>query len=119
MVTVEWVRCLPTVVLLLLLAVAGVLVASPASAHARWLAADPEERAALIEFGDTVVMTYSEDVARPFADATVGSPSDEPVPTTAADGWSFVQLTIGAVIVGAVVLSVLAMLTARYLRRRG
>lgn len=83
----ETVRSLRTSVTLLLVAVVGVLLATPASAHAQFLSSDPESGVMLTELPASVVMTYSEDIAPQFVDTAVIPPGGEPVTTEAvADG---------------------------------
>lgn len=73
--------------LLTVLAVAAVVTAAPASAHAEWLGSDPEEGSVLTELPASVVMTYSEEIAPDFVDTAVVPPGGEPIPTVGtADG---------------------------------
>lgn len=73
------------VVVLLLFMVAGVLVASPASADARWLGSDPEE---------TVVMTYGEDIALQIVNTRLVPTGGEPAPSRAATDGSDVAIDV-------------------------
>lgn len=74
---------LPTLVTLLaalLTATAAVVTtAAPASAHARFLDADPEEGAVVQALPDTVVMSYDEEIAPHFVDTAVVPPGGDPV----------------------------------------
>lgn len=77
---------------LLVAGLLGLLLAAPASAHARFEGSDPAEGAVLTELPGTVVMTYSEAIAPEFVDTAVVPPGGEPVTTQAvADG---VEVTV-------------------------
>ena len=84
----EHVRRLGTTVVLLVLAVAGLALAAPASAHAQFLSSDPETGTTLPDLPASVVLTYSEDIAPQFVDTAVIPPGGgDPVRTDAvADG---------------------------------
>ncbi len=97
------VRTMRAAALLTVLAVAGVLTAAPASAHAEWLGSDPEEGSVLTELPAAIVMTYSEDIAPDFVDTAVVPPGGEPIPTVGtADGVDVVVDLAGAADVAAV-----------------
>ncbi|MGJ7452420.1 copper resistance CopC family protein [Aquipuribacter sp. MA13-13] len=96
-------RALRAAAVLTVLAVAGVLTAAPASAHAEWLGSDPEEGSVLTELPAAVVMTYSEEIAPDFVDTAVVPPGGEPIPTVGtADGVDVVVDLAGAADVVAV-----------------
>lgn len=83
-------------VLLLLGGLLAVLLAGPASAHARFEGSDPAEGAVLAELPATVVMSYSEAIAPQFVDTAVVPPGGEPVTTTAAADGTDVTIDLGA-----------------------
>lgn len=73
----------------------SLLVAGPASAHARFTGSDPAEGTELDALPAAVVMSYSEEIAPQFVEAAVVAPDGTTLPTTSSAAGVDVTVDLG------------------------
>ncbi|WP_340295631.1 copper resistance CopC family protein, partial [Aquipuribacter hungaricus] len=79
----------------------SLVVAGPASAHARFTGSDPAEGSQVDALPAAVVMSYSEEIAPQFVEAAVVAPDGTTVPTTSSAAGTDVTVDLGGEVAAA------------------